>query len=478
MSSHSETLYHHLSHALQTSQAFLGPFLLVSINVILIFLILLACSSYGRIRMGGAKSKARFGFASWIAMLFAAGMGSGLMFWGVAEPVMHAANAPILHKNIHVNALSWSYIHWGFHAWAIYALAAIAIGLSVYNMSQPARISSVFEASLPHALPSKTKKAFYICIDGFTIIAIIMGVSASLGMASLQLYAGLESLPLQTHEWFTPSRVLLTLSVCFLFSAALPLAKGIQTLSYANIALACAFLLLCILSSDLWGIYSLFTSALLSSLAELYTHTSITLLNEHTEWMQSWTVNYFFWWAAWAPFVGLFIARISYGRTLRQIIVSILLVPCLFSFVWFTVLGNMAFTQMELSPQLSAAIIASPESANYLVLNIFHEYKVMVACVIWLLMAIFLITSADSASYVLAMQTSGGNTHPSARSKVVWGACLSISALAALHLEEGVSVMRMLGFAGGVPFSVILVFFMPLVWIMCRKLAVNNKESL
>lgn len=401
----------------------------------------LALGPAGRYRLGARDEAPEFGRLAWLAMLFAAGMGSGLVFWGVAEPLTHAQS---LGSASRAMALTW--FHWGLHAWAIYALAALAIAWFTYRRGRPELPS----AALGHPAGRAA--------DLLAIVAVSLGVAGALANSVILLHTGIgaaagHALPTgATHAW-----ILAALSLAFLASASSGLRHGIRWLSTLNVAIAAALLLALAVLGPTSAMLKIGADALGEWLTGLprWSVARVEVPGDPA-WAREWTLIYLVWWIAWTPFVGLFIARISRGRSLREFIAGVVLVPTVFSMLWFAVLGGGALghdaatggalgeaLQRHYTEPLFTWLAALPAGA----------VLAWTACA---LLFVFMITSADSAAYVLGMLAGGGHEHPPLRSRLAWGLLLS-ALTAGLLMVNDVDVNKSVAIAGAIPFAVVLV---------------------
>ncbi|MBY0345559.1 MAG: BCCT family transporter, partial [Neisseriaceae bacterium] len=308
-------------------------------SIILVITLVLACLPLGQWRLGGVEAKPHFTWFSWIAMLFTAGMGSGLIFWSVAEPIYHL-NAPGNPQKDQAMAQAITYFHWGLHAWGIYALSALAIAWFSYNRGQSMRISSSFYR-YPHLQP------YLAALDFMAILAILFGVAATLSNTAALIEAGMIQLHwLNNSHFIQRLGIIVLISVCFISSSLLGLHKGIRRLSLFNLYFAILFLVLALfLALSLTPLRSLLS--LLGQSTQIYLQSLPTwswfVPEAYKAWVDDWTIIYLIWWIAWAPFVGLFIAKISYGRTIRQCLLGVVLIPTASTILWFNIFATAAF---------------------------------------------------------------------------------------------------------------------------------------
>ncbi|MEJ2515212.1 MAG: BCCT family transporter [Gammaproteobacteria bacterium] len=414
----------------------------------------LALGPYGSIKLGPDDSEPEFSTVSWLAMLFAGGMGAGLVFWGVAEPVSHFAFPPGTTEASSSEsarlAMVLANLHWGFHAWSIYGVCALVIGYFMFRRSMPGLVSTPIRASLPH---SKTTRVLGFTADIIGVFAVVFGLAGSLVLGVLQVRAGLSQVFNIPATDAVSLAILGVVVVAFMISASTGLGQGIKILSNVNMAIAISLMLFVLVA----GPTAYLMESFVNSVGDYFSHLvaySFRLLSYEgqMDWTSGWTLTYLIWWVAWGPFVGVFIARISRGRTIREFCMGVILVPTLFSILWFSVMGGAGiWDELEgggglaglVAEDVSTALFALPAGV---VLN-------MLAV---LLVFIFLVTSADSGTFVVSMMSSEGSLEPSTRLKLVWG--VAIAALTVSILVAGsVDVAKAMAVFGALPFTLIIV---------------------
>lgn len=418
--------------------------------LLLYFSIWLMISKYGKIRLGKDNEKPRFSYLSWISMLFSAGMGIGLVFWGVAEPLEHYLN-PLdmepLTSQAKSFALGKSFLHWGISAWACYAVLALILAYFQYRKDRPALISSALH---PLIGDSPVRKNI---IDIFTIFATIAGVVTTLGLGTLQINAGLNYL------FGVPVHVLIQLliitivTIAFLISASKGLYNGIQRISNFNLILAGIFLGLAIIIGPSMEMLTNFFDGLLFYGKDLVTTNNNFLATGI--WYENWTYFFWGWWISWAPPVAVFIARISRGRTIRGFLIGVLLFPSLLCFVWFSVFGSFAF---ETDLQTAQLAVQQTETALFVIMNNF-QYGIIISIIAIILASTFFITSADSAIFVLSMLSSRGNLNPKNSRKLIWG-IIQGSLTIVLLMAGGIGLIQSISSLAAFPFMFIILFSM------------------
>ncbi|MFI8711877.1 BCCT family transporter [Brevibacillus brevis] len=457
------------SQVLKVTTTNFGWFYLIVTFGFLIFCIFLAFSRYGQIPLGSDDDEPEYSLPTWFAMLFSAGMGIGLVFWGVAEPVSHyfAPPAGVTGQTTEAaqTALRYAFFHWGLHPWGIYALIALSLAYFQFRKGAKGLISSTFGPLLGERIHGPLGKG----IDILAIIATAFGVATSLGLGTLQINGGLSHLFGLPSSTTVQIVIISIITVLFLLSATTGLDRGIKYLSNTNLVFALLLLLLTLVLGPTSFIFDAFTSTLGSYLNNLISMSlRLTPFTQGT-WVANWTLFYWSWWIAWAPFVGMFIARVSKGRTIKEFVICVMLVPSLLSFIWFSVFGGTAL-HLEIFDQapIGAAVQSDISTALFLALEQLPMGYIL-AVVAILLIITFFITSADSAIFVLGMLSSDGNLDPSNRVKITWGVLQSAIAIVLL-LSGGLEGLQTASIVAALPFTVIMV-------LMCFSLVMALQEE-
>jgi glycine betaine transporter len=439
-----------------------GWFYLLSTFFFLLFSIFLAFSKFGKIKLGADDDEPAYSNRSWFAMLFSAGMGIGLVFWGTAEPLSHYMNPPEGAAPQSAGAarlaMRYSFFHWGLHAWAIYTIIGLAIAYFTFRKKRSGLISNVFYPLIGEKVNGPLGKG----IDILAIIATIFGVATSLGLGTLQINGGLHQLTGLTNNYSSQLIIIVIVTILYLISATTGLDKGIRILSNTNLSIAAILLLFVLFAGPTSFIFDVLTTTIGSYLQNLV-QMSLTLTPfSQGNWIKNWTLFYWAWWIAWAPFVGMFIARVSRGRTIKEFVLGVLLVPSLFGFLWFAVFGGTALN-LELFHNANIAEVAQTDVTSAL-FNTLHQLPAGTILIIiaTLLIITFFITSADSATFVLGMLSSKGVQNPSSKVKLVWG-LLQSSIAAVLLLSGGLQGLQTASILAAAPFSIIMV-------LMCYSL--------
>ena len=432
-------------------------FFMGSVTAFLLISIGLGFSKYGRLRLGGPDSRPDFSTASWLSMLFAAGIGSGLLFWGVAEPITHFSNPPMGTAGSPAaarQAMLITNFHWGLHAWAVYGMAALTLGYFGLRRGTPYLAGAPIRAGYT----GRWVEPVALAADLIAVLAVAFGVAGALVFGTSQLQAGLAAtVGISGDSMAVGMGLLAVVTVAFLISATTSLDKGIKLLSNINIVLALALMIFLLVV----GPTSFLMRGFVNALGDYVSHLpSMTLqlypFNELGVWLQSWTLNYFVWWIAWAPFVGIFIARISRGRTIREFVFGVIVTPSVLSVFWFAVFGGTGLYE-ELSGSGGVAAMVN-DNVTVALFSLFERLPAaqLLNGVTVVLIFVFLITSADSATFVLGMLTSQGSFDPPTRRKVAWGVALG-GVSGGLMLSGSIDAIRALSIVGAIPFTFVMV---------------------
>ncbi|APU67261.1 BCCT family transporter [Christiangramia flava] len=444
-------------------------FYILAVNVFLVFLIFLAFSRFGNLRIGGQKAKPEFKTLSWFAMLFSAGMGIGLLFFGVGEPVMHFNSPPMAEAGTAAaaeEAMNFTFLHWGLHPWAVYALVGLALSYFTYSRGLPLTIRSIFYPFLGDRIYGRTGDI----IDIFAVLATLFGLATSLGFGVQQIASGLNHVFGLADGIITQILLIAGITLIATTSVVLGVDKGVKVLSEWNMRIAVVLLLLALV---LGPTLFIFRSFIENTGSYLYNFLHLATWSETftgSSWQNDWTVFYWGWWIGWSPFVGMFIARISKGRTIREFILGVLLVPSLVTFFWMSAFGSAAIEQvMGGNDALTTAIDNDIATALFV---FFQDYPLttVINIVAVLLIAGFFITSSDSGSLVIDSLTSGGKIDAPVGQRIFWA--LTEGAVAAtLLLGGGLQALQTATIVTGLPFAIILL-------IMCYSLYKGLREDL
>ncbi len=431
-------------------------------TLFVIFAIWLAMSRYGRVPLGADEEKPEFRTSSWIAMMFSAGMGIGLMFYGVSEPLTHFVSPPPGTVEPETDealqtAMATTLFHWTLHPWAIYAVVGLAIAYGTFRRGRPQLISAVFRPLLGRRVEGPVGRA----IDILAIFATLFGSAASLGLGALQIRNGLEF-----NGWVDSVTttllvaVIAVLTVAFVVSAVSGVARGIQWLSNINMVLALALALFVFLVGPTVFVLDLLPTSLGSYVGQLPSMASRTEASgdeQMAAWLSSWTVFYWAWWISWTPFVGMFIARISRGRTIRQFVTGVLLVPSVVSLVWFAVFGGAAIDAQRKGTDLGSL---SLEGQLFGLLDT-YPLTTLAAAMVMLLVAIFFVSGADAASIVMGSLSERGNLDPRRATVIFWGVLTGGVAAVMLVIGDGkdaaLTGLQNITIVAALPFAVVMI---------------------
>ena len=440
-------------------------FYVLAFSVFLGFLVILSVSSLGNIKLGNDEEEPEFGFLSWLAMLFAAGMGVGLMFFGVAEPLTHYLSditaGTAEHKQ--QEALLHTLFHWGIHAWAVYGTIALALAYFGFRYKLPLALRSCFYPLLKERINGKLGDL----IDIMALLATLFGIITTLGFGASQLGAGLHQLGWISENSFSLQMVVIAVVMSLAtFSAISGVGKGVKILSELNLTLAFCLLIFVLMTGPTLYLLSAFSDNIgtyLSNLVQLSFKTYV-YEQEHTGWFSGWTILYWAWWCSWAPFVGLFIARISKGRTIREFIFGVLVIPSMFGILWFTVFGNTAIwlNDGEAAGTLGQ-MISSPETLLFKFLD-YLPLSGVTGLVSLVVISLFFITSADSGIYVLNNIASRDKSLAAPRwQAVMWGVLMSVVAIVLMQ-SGGLANLQAMTLLVALPFAMLMLLMCFSLW--------------
>ncbi|SMQ57662.1 choline/glycine/proline betaine transport protein [Altererythrobacter xiamenensis] len=422
----------------------------------LLFVVYLMLSRHGDIKLGPDESEPDYSYLSWFAMLFSAGMGIGLVFFGVAEPIQHYASPPTGEGGTVDSArraMTLTFFHWGLHAWAIYIVVGLSLAYFSFRRGLPLTIRSALYPLIGHRIDGPIGHA----IDIFAVLGTMFGVATSLGLGVLQVNAGfayLFDIPIAAQSQLILIAVITLLATLSVF---LGLDKGVKRLSELNIILAILLLGFVLFSGSTIFLLQAFVQNVGTYLGEVIPRTFRMYAYDPNPWLADWTLFYWGWWIAWSPFVGMFIARISRGRTIREFVGGVLLVPVLFTFLWMTVFGNTA-----ISLDLAGTAPIAQTVADNLPVALFATLaelplEAITSLVATFLIITFFITSADSGALVIDMITSGAAKNPPVWQRIFWAVCAGAIA-AVLLVAGGLQALQTAAIASALPFAVIMIF--------------------
>lgn len=442
-----------------------GWMFVILMNIALIFCIYLAASRYGDIRLGQQTEKPQYSLFSWIGMLFSAGIGIGLVYWGTAEPLYHFMAPPLGEAETleaAKGAMSISFLHWGLHAWAIYTIVALSLAYFHFRRGLPLSIRS----TLYPILGEKIYGRWGHTVDILAVFGTMFGVVTSLGLGVMQINSGLENLfgipNSLTVQFITIAGV--TALACG--SLMLGLDKGIKRLSDINMGLTGLLLAFMVILGPTLFILDSFIENIGNYVVALVPLSTWGEAYSNTDWQSSWTMFYWAWWVSWAPFVGVFIARISRGRTIREFVLGVLLIPMVLLFFWFTTFGGVAI-HMEMlaaldpalaSPGLIDAVQTDLGSAIFRLVE-FYPFAKPITLLIVVMIVLWFVTSSDSASFVIDMLTAGGDTNPPKIQRLFWAIMEGLIA-AILLAAGGLEALQAAAIVAGLPFALVIFMMM------------------
>lgn len=434
-----------------------GWLYLLVVTCFVVFLVWLCCSKYGKIPLGKDGEKPEYSTLSWFFMLFAAGMGIGLVFWSVAEPISHFADPPFGTANTveaAETAMKYSFMHWGLHPWACFGVVGLPLAYFQFRKGKPALLSTCL---IPLIGEEKANGVLGSIVNVLAVFATVFGVATSLGLGAMQINSGLH------YVFGVPTGnipliiIVVTVTLLFISSAVSGISKGIKILSDTNMVIAAVLLVFVLIVGPTLFILNFFISALgdyLNTLFSTCTWTDAFSTNEG--WLGRWTIFYWAWWISWGPFVGGFIARISKGRTIREFIIGTLVCPVLLSFVFIGIMGGSAlYGDINSLTDIAGAMADDVSYALFALLGSMPLAKVT-SIIALLLISVFFITSADSSTFVCSMMTAKGVQEPPNSLKIFWG--ISESAVAIiLLLVGGLTSLQTASIVGAFPFMIICI---------------------
>ena len=433
-----------------------GWMFVLSTAAFLAFAAILAFSRLGRLRLGKDDDRPEFRTASWVAMMFSAGMGIGLMFFAVAEPISHLTAPPAGTERAGTEAaaqqaMALSYFHWALHPWAIYAVVGLALAYFSFRRGLPTLISSAFHPLLGDRIHGPIGRS----IDILAIFATLFGSATSLGLGALQINSGLDFLWGVEPADGIAVAIIAVLTAAFVVSAVSGVHRGIQWLSNTNMVLAIVLVLfLLVVGPTVFQLETLVES-IGGYLTTIVPASFRTGAFGDQEWLSGWTIFYWAWWISWAPFVGTFIARISKGRTVREFVVGVLLVPSGVSFIWFAVFGGAAI-DLQLSGAADlGGVVGQPEIALFTTLEEF-PLSGIASFVVIVLVALFFVSGADAASLVMGMLSTRGSLSPPRAVTILWGTSTGAAA-GILLLANGLEALQQAAIIAAAPFTLVMI---------------------
>ncbi|MEI4235348.1 BCCT family transporter [Roseovarius sp. D22-M7] len=447
---------------------YFGWFYMLIVTGFLLLTFAILASPARHIRLGGPDARPEFSRIGWFGMLFAAGMGIGLVYFGVAEPLLHYQDpleAEPLTDAAAVEATRLAYFHWGLHAWAIYIVFALAVAHAHFNRGLPLAPRAVLEP----LIGERYKGPIGHGTDILCTVGTLLGVATSLGLGAMQINASLSSFFDVPDSAWTQSLLIAGITLAATISVVSGVKKGVQMLSRANLYLIVLLAAFVFLAGPTLAVMELFVSALgdyLRTLPRMSLHLGT---GASSEWQTTWTVFYWGWWISWAPFVAIFVARVSKGRTIKEFILGVLLAPVLLTFFWFAVFGGTGIEaqRAEGGPDLITAVNENESASLQAVLDTLPFASILIT-VATVLILLFFVTSSDSGSLVDDIVTSGGKLHPPRAQRVFWALSEGAAAVTLLLLG-GLSAIRNAAISLGLPMSLVLILAGIALWRTLRR---------
>ncbi|RCW44703.1 glycine betaine transporter [Halopolyspora algeriensis] len=437
----------------------LSWFFLLAANLFLVFVVYLGMSRYGRIKLGKKNDRPDFGRLSWFAMMFQAGMGPSIIFWGLAEPLSHYVNVPFGlagpgSEEAAGVAVQYSFFHWALHPWAIYATAGLAVAYFTHRKGEKALLSTIFRPLIGDRVDGPVGKT----IDILAVLAVVFGIAVALGQAGLQITAGLG------QTFGLPTVVLVQLVVlglttaAFMVSATTRIEHGIKWLANISMLIAPLLLVFYFVVGPTITQLNVFTEGVGNYLSNLVPMSfRLDAFSPNTEWLGSWTVFYWSWWIAWAPYVGMFMARISRGRSIREFVVATVVVPSVVSMIWIAVFGGAAL-QLARGGQASdiAKTVEQSPAAGMFVFIQEYPLPILLSIITLVVLWVFFVAGADAGTVVLGELSTGGSPNPTTWVRLLWGLLLA-GVAAVLLVSGGLGALQKASVLIGTPFVIILV---------------------
>lgn len=460
--------------AVDSSYAFITKYFsnyyLITMSLFVIFCFFLLFSKYRNIRFGDDDSKPEYTFISWFAMLFSAGMGIGLVFWGVAEPINHYLS-PATGVNGSSDAsiafaFEKTYLHWGLHPWAGYVVIGGALAYVQFRKKRKGLISSLL---IPIIGEKNADGPIGNAVDIIAIFATVAGIATSLGLGAYQINSGLNFLFGVPENNIAVLLIVLVTTGLFVLSAVSGLDRGIKILSNTYIALAFAIMTLTfIVGPSLLILKNLF-SGTIDYIINIIPDMVTLQKSDGKEWVNGWTVFYWAWWIAWAPFVGSFIARISKGRTIKEFVLGVLFAPLLASIVWFAIFGTVG---INLGPEIAATAAENTSTAVFVTMS-YYKLGAFISGIIIILLCTFFVTSADSGTFVLGILSSDGDLNPTTMKKIIWGGIITCVTLVLMFASDtGLANVQTASIIAALPFSIVMILSV-IAWI--KSLVTDEK---
>lgn len=450
-----------------------GWFYLLSVGIFLVSVLLLCLGRYGRLKLGPDDSTPDFSFLSWIAMLFAAGMGIGLMYYAVGEPMTHFMAPPTAEPRSVAatrEAMAVTFFHWGIHAWAIYAVVGLSLAYFGYRYNLPLTIRSGLYPLLKERINGPIGHA----VDIFAIVGTMFGIATSLGLGVSQINAGLHYLTGLPVGLQVQLPLIIAITAMATISVVTGLDKGVRILSETNLLLAILLMLFVLIVGPTAELFRDFVQNIGLYLDTIVLRTFNIYAYEPTPWVDAWTLFYWAWWISWSPFVGMFIARISRGRTVREFVTAVLFIPAGFTFFWMTVFGNSAILiDTTVAGGKLGAEIAADVSVGLFYFFEYLPWTTLTSTLAVMLVAIFFVTSSDSGSLVIDSIAAGGETETTTGQRVFWCTLEGVVA-ASLLAAGGLGALQAVTIASALPFSIVM---LALVWSLFKGMKADLAQQ-
>lgn len=446
----------------KTISSNVGWFYILLLNGLLLFAIYLGFGKFKHVRIGGKTAKPDFSLKAWFAMLFSAGMGIGLLFWSVAEPISHFNHNPFISDTSNAvekakSAMSLTFLHWGVHVWALYAVIGLALAYFTFNRKLPLTIRSLFQPILGKAIYGKWGDL----IDVVSVVATLFGLATSLGLGVQQVNSGLTYLFGIENSVYVQVVLIIIITAAATMSLVFGLDKGIKIVSEWNMRFAVVLLLFMIIAGPTIFILKSFIQnigeySFVFFEQSTWTEAYKSVVNKES-WQSTWTIFYWGWWISWSPFVGVFIARISKGRTFKEFILGVLLVPTLLTFLWMTVFGGSAIYQELIgNHSISEAVNNNISTSIFYLLEQYPLASISSGLAIILVVGFF-ITSSDSGSFVVDTLTSGGRHDAPKGQKIFW-ASMEGTIAGVLLIGGGLVALQTASLLIALPFAILIIF--------------------